>query len=149
MNTDPQRRRPATPTLHGRLLSLEPLTLQHAAELLPTASDPEVWRWKLTPMPTGISEMESIITGALLADPDGISRMSFAARRLTDGAVIGSTTLYDLSVAHRCVENGETWLARSCWGRGFNEDMKYIVLEHCFETWGMVSIPAKKTACSG
>jgi RimJ/RimL family protein N-acetyltransferase len=140
MSTDAQHRWPTTPTLRGQLLSLEPVMLEHAAELLPTACDPEVWRWKLTPMPTTVSEMESIITGALLASPDGIPRMSFVARRLSDGAVIGSTTLYDLSVAHRCVENGETWLARSCWGQGFNEDMKYIVLEQCFETWGMARV---------
>lgn len=61
-------------------------------------------------------------------------------RRMSDGAVIGSTTLYDLSMTHRCVENGETWLDRSCWGQGFNEDMKYLVLRHCFEEWGMARV---------
>jgi RimJ/RimL family protein N-acetyltransferase len=131
---------PPTPILRGRLICLEPLTTEHAAALLATACDPEVWRWKLTPMPTSVTDMEAIITGALLAGPDGTPRMSFLARRITDGAVIGSTTLYDLSMAHRCVENGETWLSRPCWGQGFNEDMKYLVLEHCFETWGLARV---------
>src|SRR5579863_160495 len=94
---------PPTPTLRGRLICLEPLKTEHAAALLATACDPEVWRWKLTPMPTSVTDMEAIITGALLASPDGTPRMSFLARRITDGAVIGSTTLYDLSMAHRCV----------------------------------------------
>jgi hypothetical protein len=68
---------------------------------------------------------EAIITDALLASPDWAPRMSFLARRITDGAAIGSKTLYDLSMAYRCVENGETWLSRPCWRQGFNEDMKY------------------------
>lgn len=66
--------------------------------------------------------------------------MAFLARRVADGAVIGSSTLYDLSLAHRCVENGETWLARRGWGQGFNEDMKYLVLKHCFDTWGLARV---------
>lgn len=128
---------PPTPTLRGRLVALEPLKTEHAAALLPTASDPEVWRWKLTPRPTSLTDMEAIIDGALLAGPDGEPRMAFLARRVADGAVIGSTTLYDLSMTHRCVENGETWLARPYWGQGFNEEMKYLVLAHCFERWGL------------
>lgn len=131
---------PPTPSLRGRLVSLEPLEAEHAAELLPSASDPEVWRWKLTPLPTSVADMEAIITGALLADLDGAPRMAFLARRLSDGAVVGSTTLYDLSMTHRCVENGETWLARSCWGQGYNEDMKYLILQHCFEEWGLARV---------
>ncbi|HEX4864282.1 MAG TPA: GNAT family protein [Acidimicrobiales bacterium] len=131
---------PSTPTLSGRLVSLEPLKTEHADALLPTASDPEVWRWKLTPLPRSVTDMEAIIDGALLASPDGTPRMAFLARRVADGAVIGSTTLYDLSMPHRSVENGETWLARPCWGQGFNEDMKYLVLEHCFETWGLARV---------
>lgn len=121
-------------------MSLEPLKAEHAASLLATASDPEVWRWKLTPMPTSVADMEAIVTGALLVGSDGTSRMAFLTRRIADGAVIGSTTLYDLSMVHRCVENGESWLARSSWGQGFNEDMKYLLLQHCFETWGLARV---------
>lgn len=131
---------PPTPTLAGQLISLEPLKTKHATELLATASDPEVWRWKLTPLPRSVADMEAIIDGALRAGPDGTPRMAFLARRAADGAVIGSTTLYDLSIAHRCVENGETWLARPCWGQGFNEDMKYLILKHCFEMWGLARV---------
>ena len=115
---------------------MEPLKTDHADALLATV-DPEVWRWKLTPLPSSVTDMEAIIDRALLAGPDGSQRMAFLARRVADGAVIGSTTLYDLSMPHRCVENGETWLARPCWGQGFNEDMKYLVLKHCFEAWGL------------
>lgn len=140
MNTDPSSPGwPPTPTLRGRLISLEPLKTDHADALLATV-DPEVWRWKLTPLPSSVTDMEAIIDRALLVGPDGTPRMAFLARRVADGAVIGSTTLYDLSMPHRCVENGETWLARPCWGQGFNEDMKYLVLEHCFETWGLARV---------
>jgi RimJ/RimL family protein N-acetyltransferase len=120
--------------LLGSLTVLEPLDIEHAEGLLPSASDPEVWRWKLAPRPTTVDEMRHIIIGSLLIGPDGVPRRPFVIRRRSDNAVIGSSTLYDLSLAHRCVEMGETWLDRSCWGQGYNEDAKHSLLTYCFGT---------------
>jgi N-acetyltransferase len=131
---------PEPPPLTGRLVTLEPLTPDHGALLLPSASDPEVWRWKLTPRPDTVEQVQAIIAGALLVGPDGVPRQSFLVRRLTDRAAIGSTTLYDLNPTHRCVENGETWLDRSCWGQGYNTDMKQVILQYCFEVLGMARV---------
>jgi hypothetical protein len=51
MNTHPSSpQSPPTPTLRGRLVSLEPLNTEHADALVATV-DPEVWRWKLTARP--------------------------------------------------------------------------------------------------
>ena len=131
---------PEPPPLTGRLVTLELLTAHHAELLLPSASDPEVWRWKLTPRPDTVEQLRAIITDALLVGPDGVPRQSFLVSRLTDRAAIGSTTLYDLNPTHRCVENGETWLARSCWGQGYNTDMKQVILRYCFEALGMARV---------
>jgi RimJ/RimL family protein N-acetyltransferase len=131
---------PDPPELTGRLVGLEQLSVDHAELLLASASDPEVWRWKLHPRPETVDDLRAVIRDALLVGPDGVPRQSFLVRRRADGAAIGSTTLYDLSMAHRCVEMGETWFDRSCWGQGYNEDTKHLLLGYCFETLGMARV---------
>lgn len=121
---------PPQPTqLNGQLVTLEPLGTHDAAALLPSASDPEVWRWKLVPRPTSLADMEHLISQLLL----GPGRWPFTISRRTDGQVIGSTTLANFDWHHRSVEMGFTWLDRSAWGQGYNEDSKLLLLSECFD----------------
>lgn len=107
--------------LRGRLVRLESLTTDHAESLLPSATDPEVWQWKPVDRPVTAADMRSIISDVLMDHGDG-ARQPFVVVRLADDSVIGSTTLFDLDLSQGRVEMGWTWLARSCWGQGFNED---------------------------
>ncbi len=134
MATDPW---PVPRALTGRLVSLELLREDHAEALPASASDPEVWRWKLMPRPTTVAEMAATIRDRLLVDPTGARRQPFLVTRLSDAAAIGSTTLSDLNVVHGCVEIGETWFDRSCWGQGYNEDSKHVLLTYCFGSLGL------------
>lgn len=128
---------PVPPALTGRLVNLELLREEHAELLLPSASDPEVWRWKLMDRPTTVSEMVTTIRNYLLVDPTGAQRQPFLVRRMSDDGAIGSTTLYDLNMLQGCVEMGETWFDRSCWGQGYNEDSKRLLLSYCFDVLGL------------
>lgn len=117
------------PELTGDHLRLQPLDVADAAALLDTVDD-EVWRWKLAPRPRTVAEMGQVISEHLLEDPD--HQAAFLAIRLSDGLVLGSTTLYDYDPYHQRVEMGWTWLRRASWGQGFNEEMKYLLLQYCF-----------------
>jgi RimJ/RimL family protein N-acetyltransferase len=123
------------PTLTGRLVRLDPLRPDHATVLLATVADPEVWRWKLAPYPSSVAEMREVITDSLIGR--GSDRQPFLVSRLVDGRVLGSTTLYELDRRHQRVEMGWTWLERSAWGQGYNEDQKYSLLQYIFETMGL------------
>ena len=35
---------------------------------------------------------------------------------------------------------GWTWLARACWGQGFNEDKKCTLLAYCFEQLNLARV---------
>lgn len=115
--------------LHGRLVTLAPLRADDAESLFPSASDPEVWRWKLVPRPNSVADMARIVTDVML----GAGRWPFLISASDNGRRIGSTTLANFDWRHGCVEMGFTWLERSAWGRGYNEDSKLILLGHCFE----------------
>jgi N-acetyltransferase len=123
------------PILTGRLVRLEPLLPEHADRLFETAADPEIWRWRLALAPTNVTEMRDLISDVLIGS--GRDRKPFLVSRLIDGKALGSTTLYELDFVNQRVEMGWTWLERSAWGQGYNEDQKFVLLQYCFEVIGL------------
>jgi RimJ/RimL family protein N-acetyltransferase len=124
---------PDPPRLEGNLVALDAIRLTDAAALLPSASDPEVWRWKLVERPTSIEDMRGVISRSML----GPDRQPFAIRCLDTGRLIGSTTLARFDLRHAAVELGFTWLERACWGQGFNEDSKRVLFDYVFRVLGL------------
>ncbi|MGA7172330.1 MAG: GNAT family protein [Candidatus Dormiibacterota bacterium] len=135
MSTDGADHGLGIPSLTGRLVRLDTLTVDHASALLDTVANPEVWEWKLAPYPKTEAEMRLLISGYLIGA--GTDRQSFLVSRLADGRAIGSTTLYDLDLGNQRVEMGWTWLERAAWGHGYNEDQKHLLLEYCFDVLGL------------
>lgn len=68
------------------------------------------------------------------------ARQCFAVQRLTDAAVIGSTSLYELDLAEGRAEIGATWFDRACWGGPYNAESKLLLLTHAFDSLGLVRI---------
>jgi N-acetyltransferase len=123
------------PTLTGRLVVLEALGSNHAAGLLASVTSDEVWAWKPVPKPTTVEAMGALIADVMIGPAGG--RHPLMVVRRVDGLVIGSTTLHTLDLKHRSAEIGWTWLDRRCWGQGYNEDMKHVLLEYCFGPLGL------------
>ncbi|MEV6006477.1 GNAT family protein [Streptomyces sp. NPDC051976] len=116
-------------SLLGRTIRLVPLAVDHAEALFPSASDPEVWRWMPRPRPGSVTETREMI-GHMLADP---ARRCFAVQRVTDRAVVGSTSLYELDLDEGRAEIGATWFDRACWGGPYNAESKLLLLSHAFD----------------
>lgn len=123
-------------SLIGRAVRLVPLSVDHAEALFPSASDPEVWRWMPRPRPDSLIQMRAMLS-QMLADP---ARQCFAVQRLADGAVIGSTSLYELELAQGRAEIGATWFDRSCWGGPYNAESKLLLLGHAFDDLGLARV---------
>jgi RimJ/RimL family protein N-acetyltransferase len=81
-------------------------------------------------------QMRAMIS-QMLQDP---ARRCFAVQRLTDEAVIGSTSLYELDLAERRAEIGATWFDRSCWGGPYNAESKLLLFGHAFDDLGLARI---------
>ncbi|GAA1357331.1 GNAT family N-acetyltransferase [Streptomyces beijiangensis] len=123
-------------SLSGRVVRLIPLSADHAEVLFPSASDPEVWRWMPRPRPGTSDEMRAMIS-QMLADG---ARRCFTVQRLADGAVVGSTSLYELDLPEGRAEVGATWFDRSCWGGPFNAESKLLLFGHAFDDLGLARI---------
>ena len=115
------------PTLETERLVLRPMEEADREALFEVASDPMVWeqhpihdRWQREVFDAFFDE--GMASGGALV-----------ARRRSDEQVLGSTRYDKLDPqAGGSVEIGWTYLARFCWGKGINPEMKRAMLTHAF-----------------
>ncbi len=127
--------------LEGRVVRLEPLSLDHHAALCEIGLDPDLWRWTLNLVRTP-AEMQVYIEAALEAQAQGTA-LPFATRDRASGRLVGSTRFGNISRPDRRVEIGWTWIARSWQRTAVNTEAKYLMLAHAFEQWGCVRVEFK------
>jgi RimJ/RimL family protein N-acetyltransferase len=114
------------PTLRGRLLELRPLRSDDVDELYAVASDPLIWEQH----PASDRYQPEVFAGFFREAIE--SGGAFAAIDRTTGRIIGSSRYFGYDAAAGEVEIGWTFLARVCWGGGYNREMKDLMLRHAF-----------------
>ena len=126
-------------TLQGDVVRLEPLARRHAPELM-DAADPSLFALLVT-QPAGWSiEAFDAYVREVLETP---ATCAFAVISQETGRAVGVTTYLDIRPAHRGLEIGATWIAKSCQGGRVNPEMKYLLLRHAFEVLGAVRVQLK------
>jgi len=138
---------PRPVTLDGRLVRLEPLTLDHVEPLAEVAFDEEIWRWTRD-RPTTPTELRAYVERALEAAAAG-REVPFAQIDLASGREIGSTRFLSIAREERRLEIGYTWVGRAFWGRGHNPDAKRTLLAHAFDDLGAHRVEFKTDALNG
>lgn len=114
------------PILKNETVILQPLSENDFDELYAVASDPEIWeqhpskeRWK-RPV------FQTYYEGAM---------QSGGALKIIDvksGMVLGSSRFYDYNNEEDSVLVGYTFIAKACWGKGINRQVKELMLDHAF-----------------
>lgn len=113
-------------------IRLEPLTHDHEAGLRSAAADGELWRIRITSVPSP-EETGSYIAKALQGRADG-NRFAFAVIEEESGVVLGSTGYHDILPEVRRVEIGYTWYASRVQRTHVNTTCKLLLLTHAFDT---------------
>ena len=139
------------PALIGKHVRLEPLEHRHIDGLAAaSACDPSLYN--LSPVPQGIEQTTQYVDTALAWRDKGTA-VPYATIRVADGAVIGSTRLWDFDrwawpvgyprhgreLPDVC-EIGHTWLTRSAIRTAANTEAKLLMLTHAFETWDVLRV---------
>ena len=130
--TDALRLEPVT--LTGRLVRLEPLTLDHVPGLAEVGLDPEIWRWTLA-RPTTEADIQAWAASTIRARDEG-TELPFATLDGATGQPIGSSRYMNIVLEHRRLEIGWTWVAPAWQRSGANREAKLLMLEHAFERLG-------------
>ena len=128
-------------SLEGSRISLVPLAPAHAEALVLAGTDPKTWQFFNFDgsKPGRVQRFldECVEQRALNR------RHTFTVVEKSTHAIVGSTSFYDWSVAHRNVEVGYTWYHPSSWGQGLNNEAKALMLRHCFEELGLLRVQLK------
>jgi len=121
-------------TLEGRVVRLEPLSLDHLDDLAEVAFEGNLWRWTVM-QPTNREDLRTWIEAAVATREAG-TEMAFATVDRSTGKAIGSSRFMSIVPEHRRLEIGWTWVAQAWHRRGANREAKYLQLRHAFEDLG-------------
>jgi N-acetyltransferase len=120
--------------LEGSRVRLEPLRLDHLADLSLVAFDPLLWQWTIM----GAQDEAGLrrwVETALANAEAGIER-PFATIDLASGRAIGSSRYLSIVPEHRRLEIGWSWVATAFQRTGVNREAKLLQLTHAFEKLG-------------
>lgn len=126
-------------TLKGQLVRLEPLRLEHAADLFEASQDPGIWTYKPVSQPRSIAETEQLIASVLKSQQAG-GCLPFAIVSLERNRVVGETRYHNFMPQDYGLEIGWTWLTPSVQRTGVNTECKYLLLRHAFEVMETIRV---------
>lgn len=137
MNTlDP--RWPAAFSAEGTHVRVEPLGMDHAADLEEAVADGKLhglW-YTVVPSPDGIpAEIER-----RLSLREAGTMLPFAVIDVASGRAVGMTTYMNIDEDNRRVEIGSTWYRKSAQRTPLNTECKLLLLSHAFEELGCICV---------
>ncbi|MFM9984668.1 MAG: GNAT family N-acetyltransferase [Flavobacteriales bacterium] len=115
------------PTLHGTLLTAQPLQTNDFEELFSAASDPKIWEQHPNPLRYQREVFRNFFDGAIA------SGGAFLLRENNSQRAIGSSRFYDYDPEKSRILIGYTFLACTFWGGFYNGELKKIMLDHAFQ----------------
>ncbi|MFZ5807923.1 MAG: GNAT family N-acetyltransferase [Chloroflexota bacterium] len=129
-------------TLTGQLVRLEPLSLEHLADLCRVGLDDDIWRYMIYGWVRTEADMRRWIETVLERQAMG-SDLPFAVILLKSGKAVGATRYLDIRPKDRGVEIGGTWYGRQYQRTGVNTECKYLLLQHAFERLRCIRVQFK------
>jgi N-acetyltransferase len=127
---------PTPVTLHGSVVSLEPLTALHQSDLMAAAQDGDLSNLWYTSVPTP-EGMAAEISRRLSLRSAG-SMLPFSVMK--NAKAVGMTTYMNIDRGTKRVEIGSTWYAKSVQGTALNTECKLLLLTHAFEALQCVAV---------
>ncbi|MBU2346787.1 MAG: GNAT family N-acetyltransferase, partial [Alphaproteobacteria bacterium] len=117
--------------LEDRFVRLEPFEDGRKDEVRAALNcDPEAWA-AMVGSAQG-AHFDGWWDSALTAMRSG-TRIAYAVRRRSDGAVVGTTSLYEINPAYRRCEIGSTFYRPEARGGAINPACKRLLLGHAFD----------------
>ncbi|MEV6810726.1 GNAT family protein [Micromonospora sp. NPDC051296] len=125
------------PILTGRVVQLEPMTVESIADLTEAANHAAIWTYLDEPTPSTSEAVSALVTEAVEEQRQGV-RIPYVIRDRRTGAAIGSISFIDIQPRHRGVEIGWAWVTPDHWRTGAAREASYLLMRHAFETAGAI-----------
>lgn len=114
-----------TPLISERIV-LQPLKQEDFGEVYAVASDPLVWEQHPNKNRYKQEEFNNYFEGALK------SRGAYRIIEKNLGQTMGCTRYYDFDETESSILIGYTFIGRSFWGKGYNQELKKLMVNHAF-----------------
>jgi len=128
------------PVLNGRTIKLRPLEQEDFEALYLAASDPKIW--ELHP---DSERYKRDIFKQRFFESALTSRGSLVIEESDGGRIIGSSRFYEWNPDTKEISIGYTFIERSHWGLGTNQELKKLMLNHIYQWAGVVWFHVGKT----
>lgn len=129
-------------TLMGKVVRLEPLSLDHVADLCAVGLDDDIWRYMLYGWVRTPEDLRRWVESILALQEKGTD-LPFAVIHLASHRAIGATRYLEIRPADRGLEIGGTWYGRAYQRTAVNTESKYLLLKHAFEELGCIRVQFK------
>ena len=122
-------------TLFGKVVNLVPLTVNHAADLLPHALEPVIWQY----MPYGnvdtLDKLRAVILDLLVRQAQGTD-LCYTVWHLATDQPIGFTRFIAIDRTNESLEIGGTWYGAEFRRTSVNTESKLLLLMFAFDSLG-------------
>ena len=125
-------------SLHGRHVSLVPLSHLHHDDLVEAVKDGELWTLWYTKIPTP-EGLRVEIDRRLELQRQG-SMIAFAVIEQPTREAVGMTTFMNIDAVNRRVEIGSTWYRKRVQRSALNTECKLLLLTHAFEQLNCIAV---------
>lgn len=115
------------PNLSNQLIEVTPLSSSDFERLYTVANDPLLWEQHPNKDRYKKEVFETFFKGAI--ESGGALLVKDTKTKNT----IGSSRFYDLNDKENSVSIGYTFIARNYWGKGYNNSLKKLMINHAFQ----------------
>lgn len=129
-------------TLTGRIIRLEPLSLEHLRGLAQVGSDANIWKYMRYGTATNQAKLQVMIEYLLALQARG-SDLPFTVVEIHTGKPIGMTRYLEIQRDNRSLEIGGTWYGVAYQHTGVNTECKFLLLRHAFEELDCIRVQFK------
>lgn len=127
--------------LEGEKVTLRALQPAHIEGLITAGRDPKIWEFLYPSTPDEDLVRNNFFNDALANREKG-TQYAFTIFDKEEN-IIGTTRFGDIEQEHRKLEIGWTWYIPEVWGKGYNEECKYLLLSYCFDVLKAVRVQLK------
>ena len=120
-------------TLQDKYVQLEPMTLAHIDDLYKAGQELCIWKWTTHNYCASLDATKAWVHACLKSQRLGMQQ-PFVIIDKTNNKIVGSSSYLNISLQHKAIEIGYTFLNPSAQKSYVNRRCKLLLLTHAFET---------------